>query len=52
LLRNKRVLDPTTGIETLYDDDGAVLFTRPVYEDAAGTQTYRDQGADRVERYA
>lgn len=52
LLRNKRVLDSTTGIETIYDDSGAALFTRQVYENAAGTQTYRGQGADRVERYA
>lgn len=52
LIRNKRVLDATTGIETIYDDSGNALFTRQVYENAAGTQTYRGQGADRVERYA
>lgn len=51
MLRNKRVLDPATGIETIYDDAGTALFTRNVYEDATGTQTYRGQGADRVERY-
>lgn len=51
LLRNKRVLDPVTGIETIYDDDGSPLFTRAVYQDAAGTVPYADAGADRVERY-
>lgn len=51
MLRNKRVLDATTGIETIYDDSGSALFTRQVYENAGGTQTYRGQGADRVERY-
>lgn len=51
LLRNKRVLDPTTGIETIYDDNGAVLYTRNVYENSTGTQPYRGQGAERVERY-
>lgn len=51
LLRNKRVLDPTTGVETIYDDNGAVLYTRNVYENSTGTQPYRGQGAERVERY-
>lgn len=51
MLRNKRVLDPATGVETIYDDSGTALFTRNVYEDAGGTIPYRDQGADRVERY-
>lgn len=51
LLRNKRVLDPTTGIETIYDDNGTALYTRMVYQDAAGTVPYADAGADRVERY-
>lgn len=51
LLRNKRVLDPATGIETIYDDNGNVLFTRNVFEDPQGSQPYRGQGAERVERY-
>lgn len=51
LLRNKRVLDPATGVETLYDDSGTALKTRNVFEDAAGTQAYRDKGYDRVERF-
>jgi len=50
LLRNKRVTDPTTGIQTLYDDDGNPLLTGPLFEDVAGTQPYRGQGAERAER--
>lgn len=52
LLRNKRIVDPATGIETIYDDGGTVLFTRNVYQDAAGTIPYAGAGADRVERYS
>lgn len=53
LLRNKRVLDPTTGVETIYNNDSSTtLFTRTVYENAGGTQLYRDQGYDRVERFS
>ncbi len=52
LLMNKRVLNATTGVETLYANDSTTpLFTRQVYEDAAGATAYRGQGADRVERY-
>lgn len=53
LLRNKRVIDRTTGIETVYDDNGQVLYTRQVYTDEAGTTTYDGtQAPHRVERYA
>lgn len=52
LLRNKRVLDTATGIETVYDDTGAVLFTRAVYSDKDGTTPYNGtQPPHRVERY-
>lgn len=52
LLRNKRVIDPTTGLETLYDDNGAVLYTRPVYIDKDGVIPYEGtQPPHRVERY-
>jgi hypothetical protein len=52
LLRNKRVLDTATGIETVYDDNGAVLFTRAVYSDKDGTTLYNGtQPPHRVERY-
>jgi hypothetical protein len=53
LLRNKFITDPATGIATLYDDDGVTpLLTGQLYEDAAGTQTYRGQGAERRQRLA
>lgn len=49
--RNKMVTDPVTGILTVYDtDDVTVLFTAQLYEDTAGGQTYRGQGAERRER--
>ncbi len=51
LLRNKRILDPGTGVETLYDDDGSVLYTRDVFGDAAGSVPYADGIVDRVERF-
>lgn len=53
LLRNKFITDPTTGIATLYDDDGVTpLLAGTLYENAAGSQTYRGQGAERRERLA
>lgn len=52
-LTNKFVTDPATGIATLYDDDGVtVLETSQLYEDDAGAQTYRGQGAERREGFA
>lgn len=51
ILRNKQVTDPITGLLTIYDDDGStVLLQGPLWEDAAGTQAYRGQGAERRER--
>lgn len=48
-LRRKRVLDPATGIFTIYDTDGTTpLFTAQTYKDAAGTQPY--DGSGRVVR--
>jgi hypothetical protein len=53
ILRNKRITDPATGLQTIFDDDGVtVLLSGNVFEDAAGSQLYRGQGADRVERLA
>lgn len=47
ILRNKTVTDPTTGVMTVYDDDGTtVLFTANLKEDAAETTAYRGQGAE------
>lgn len=51
ILRNKTVTDPATGVVTVYDDDGVTpLYTADLWENAAGTQGYRGQGADRRER--
>lgn len=51
VLRNKTTTNRDTGVMTVYDDDGAsVLFTCQVYEDTAGSQTYRGQGIDRRDR--
>lgn len=45
---NKFVTDPTTGIATLYDDDGiTVLKQWNVFEDVSGVQPYRGRGAER-----
>jgi hypothetical protein len=51
ILRNKSVTDPTTGVMTIYDDDGVTpLIQADVFEDTAGAQPYRGQGADRRDR--
>jgi hypothetical protein len=51
LLRNKFITDPVTGIATLYDDDNVTpLLSGQLYENSAGTQAYRGQGAERRER--
>mgnify|MGYP001828987768 CR=1 FL=1 len=48
---NKMVTDPGAGTITVYDDDDVtVLKVADLYEDAAGTQPYRGQGAERRER--
>ena len=45
ILQRKRVLDPATGIFTIYDDDGVTpLFTAQTYKDAAGTQPFDGEG--------
>lgn len=51
ILRNKTLTDPSTGIMTVYDDDGvSVLFTAQMYEGTSAAQPYRGQGAERRER--
>lgn len=51
ILRNKMITDPSTGSMRLYDDDGTtVLLQADVFQDAAGTQAYQGQGAERRER--
>lgn len=50
LAHNKTVTDPVAGTITVYDTDGTtVLFQADLFEDAAGTQPYRGQGAERRE---
>ena len=52
ILKNKRITNKTTGEDTIFDDDDVTPYlTRTAYEDEDGTQTYRGNGADRVERY-
>ena len=52
LAHNKTVTDPTAGTFTVYDDDGTtVLYVADLWENAAGTQTYRGQGADRRDSF-
>jgi len=51
LARNKTVTDPSTGTITVYDDDGVTpLLSADLFENVAGTQPYRGDGADRRER--
>lgn len=47
VLTNRMETNPSTGVITIYDDDGASLLTAQLYEDIAGSQTYRGQGAER-----
>lgn len=50
-LRNKMITDPTTGVATLFDDDGStVLATADLYESTDTAQPYRGQGVQRRER--
>lgn len=46
ILANKLITDPDTGILTIYDDDGSVLLTAQIFEDAQGVQPYRGSGAE------
>jgi hypothetical protein len=49
--RNKTITDPVAGTITVYEDDGiTVAYTAPLWEDAAATQPYRGQGAERREQ--
>lgn len=47
ILSNRLETDPVTGVLTVYDDDDTILVTCPVFEDIAGTQPYKGQGAER-----
>jgi hypothetical protein len=47
VLRNKTVTNPTTGVMTVYADDGTTPYlTAQLHENVAETQTYRGQGAE------
>lgn len=51
LQRNKLITDPIAGTITIFDDDGTtVLFSAPLFQDAAGTIPYEGKGAERRER--
>jgi hypothetical protein len=51
LLRNRRETNPSTGVQTIYDDDSITpLVSGDLFEDVAGTQPYQGQGADRADR--
>lgn len=51
ILRNRTITDPSTGVMTVFADDGTTpLLTAALYENAAGTQAYRGQGSERRER--
>lgn len=50
ILSNKLITDPDTGILTIYNDDGSVLLTAQIFEDADGLQSYRGAGAERREK--
>lgn len=51
ILRNKVVTDPITSKMYVYDDDGVtILLQGDLFENAAGTLPYANEGADRRER--
>jgi hypothetical protein len=53
IMVNKQVTSPTAGTFTIFDDDNVTpLLRADLFEDEAGTQAYRDQGADRREKLA
>ena len=53
ILRNKTITNPSTGVMTVFDDDGTtILFQANVFENVSGAQPYRGQGADRRDRLA
>lgn len=51
LLRNRVDTNPSSGQYIIYDDDSITpLYSVGMYEDVAGGQTYRGQGAERRDR--
>jgi hypothetical protein len=52
LAHNKTVTDPAAGTFTVYADDGTtVLYVADLWENAAASQRYRGQGADRRDEF-
>lgn len=52
-LRNKRITDPVTGVQTVFDDDSTTILGQgQLFEDVAGTTPYRGEGAERADRLA
>jgi len=49
ILKNKMITDPLTGVMTIYAEDGSILLSAQLYEDADGLQKYRGQGSERRE---
>jgi len=50
-LINKMITDPVAGTLTIYDDDSTTTLVQgDLFEDAAGVQPYRGQGAERREK--
>lgn len=50
ILRGRVETDPNTGLMTIYDEANNPILTGAVWENIAGTQPYRGQGADRRDR--
>jgi len=51
VLVNKRVTDPATGEQIIYDDDDTTtLLSGDIFQDVAGTQPYQGQGVERADR--
>ena len=51
LVRGKRITDPVTGQQTIYDKDtGLPKYRGDVFENVAGTVPYRGTGINRAER--
>ena len=51
ILRNKTITNPSTGVMTVFADDGVTpLLNAQLYETQFTTQPYRGQGASRRER--
>lgn len=50
VLTNRLETNPSTGVLTLYDDDGTVLLTADIFEDVGAIQAYQGTGAERREK--